>query len=369
MVMILKKTLLNEFHKNNGAKLVEFAGWEMPIQYTSIIEEHNAVRNNAGLFDVSHMATFIVKGNNSFEFLQKVVANNIGKIKKGKALYTQLCNENGGTIDDLIIYQIDDNYYYLVVNASNADKDFNWLEKNLINDMELINIADETCIFALQGPNASKILEDSTNLDLSTLKRFHLLVNNHNATDYIISRTGYTGEDGFEIIINNSIALDIWNKIVESGKKYDLKYIGLGARDTLRLEANLPLYGHELDEETSPVEACLTWSIDFSKDFIGKEALLKQKENGVSKKLIGIKALSKCVLRSDYEVFDNDEKIGKITSGIYSPTLNYSIALAYINVNNSKKYENQYKLSVKIRNNFYDVEIVNLPFYSRKRSV
>lgn len=364
----MKKTLLNDFHKNNGARLVDFAGWEMPIQYNSIIEEHNAVRNNVGLFDVSHMATFIVKGNKSFNFLQKLSTNNIGKISKGKALYTQFCNRNGGTIDDLIIYQTDDNYYYLVVNASNAEKDFNWLKENLIDEVELLNIAENTSVFALQGPNAHKIITDITQIDLSNLNRFNLLIDNYNNTDYIISRTGYTGEDGFEIIINNSIALDIWYKIIEYGKKYNLKLIGLGARDTLRLEAALLLYGHELDENTTPVEAGLSWCIDFSKDFIGKEELLRQKENGTSKRLIGIKSLSKAILRSDYEIFDNNELIGKVTSGIYSPTLNYSIALAYINVNNSKKYENQYKLSVKIRNNFYDVEILSLPFYKRRNN-
>lgn len=364
----MKKTLLNDFHKKSGAKLVEFAGWEMPIQYSSIIEEHKAVRDNVGLFDVSHMGTFVVKGKKSSDFLQKMIANNISKIKSGKALYTQFCNEDGGTIDDLIVYQVDDNYYYLVVNASNVEKDFNWLEKHLIDDVELINISDETSIFALQGPNSVRIIEEYINLDLSKLKRFDLIVHNYNSIDYIISRTGYTGEDGFEIILNNSIALEIWHKILEIGKKYNLKLIGLGARDTLRLEANLPLYGHELNEDISPIEAGLGWSVDFSKDFIGKDSLLKQKEGGISKHLIGIRALSKCILRADYEVFDNNEKIGKITSGIYSPTLNCSIALACI-VNNSKKYENHYKLSVKIRNNFYDVEVVNLPFYSRKRSV
>ncbi|GIW21889.1 MAG: aminomethyltransferase [Candidatus Sericytochromatia bacterium] len=365
----MKKTLLNEFHKNNGAKLIEFAGWEMPIQYTSIIEEHNSVRNNVGLFDVSHMGTFLVNGKNSLEFLQKVTTSNIGKIKKGKAIYTQFCNYEGGIIDDLIIYQVDNNDYYLVVNASNVEKDFNWLKNNLIDNVSLLNISDNTSIFALQGPNSFKIIEEYTNLDLSNIKKFNLFVHNYNNVDYIISRTGYTGEDGFEIIVNNSIAIDVWNKIIAIGKKFDLKLIGLGARDTLRLEAALPLYSNELDEKTSPIEAGLSWCIDFSKNFIGKDVLLKQKENGTNKKLIGIKALSKVILRNTYELFQEGNYIGRITSGIYSPTLNYSIALAYINVNNSKKCENTYKLSVKIRNNFYDVEVVNLPFYSRNRRV
>lgn len=366
--MDLKRTPLYEKHKELGGKIVEFAGWEMPIQYSNIIEEHNAVRKNVGIFDVSHMGTFLLSGKNSYDFLQKTVPNDLNKIKVGKAIYTQFCKDNGTVIDDLIIYYIKENFFYIVVNASNIEKDFNWLQENLISDVKLENIANQTSILAVQGPMAEKTVSKLCDNNLAEITSFGIIQTKIKDIDVILSRTGYTGEDGFEVIFDNSHAVEIYEAIFEAGKEFDIKPIGLGARDTLRLEANLPLYGHELNEETTPLEAKLGWSVKLTKEgFIGKKALVEQKEKGLKKILIGIKSTSRIVPRDGYEIILDSKVIGKVTSGTFSPTLNYPIALAF--VENIKDFQQGDRLEVIIRGKNYEVEIVNLPFYKRKRGL
>lgn len=364
----LKKTAFYDKHKSLNARLVEFVGWEMPIQYSNLVEEHNTVRNKVGIFDVSHMGTFIISGEESFNFLQYMVPNDLNKISKGKAIYTQICSHDGGTIDDLIIYYIDDNLFYMVVNASNIDKDFNWLRENSKNfDISLKNISDSTAILAIQGPFAEKTVQKLVSNDLSLLKSFNLLKTKINDIEIILSRTGYTGEDGFEIIFSNKNT-SLFDLLLNSGQEFGILPIGLGARDTLRLESNLPLYGHELNENISPLQAKLGWSVKLTKDkFIGKESLVKQKEEGLKNILIGLKGLSRIVPREGYNILSNGEIIGKVTSGTFSPTLNYPIALAY--VNNNKDYKINDKLDVEIRGKNHTVEVTTLPFYKRNRSI
>ena len=365
----LKRTSLYEKHKELGARLVEFAGWEMPIQYSNLIEEHNNVRNKVGLFDVSHMGTFKITGEESFSFLQYMIPNDLNRISKGKAIYSQLCNDKGYVIDDLIIYYIDDNLFYMVVNASNVDKDFKWLKDNSNSfNIKLENIADSMSVLALQGPLAEKTLQKICNQNLSEIKSFNLIKTEIANTQLIISRTGYTGEDGFELIFDNKYSNEIFNLLFEAGQEFGILPIGLGARDTLRLEANLPLYGHELNEETTPLDAKLSWSVRLNKEnFIGKKALENQKEQGLEKVLIGIKGLARIVPREGYPLLFNGEILGKVTSGTFSPTLNYPIALAY--VNNKREYKIGDILDVEIRGKNHTVEISPLPFYKRNRSL
>lgn len=362
----LKKTPLFEKHKELGARIVDFAGWEMPVQYSNLIEEHQTVRNNVGIFDVSHMGTFKISGEKAFDFLQKMVPNDLNKISKGKAIYTQFCNQNGFVLDDLIIYYIDDNLFYMVVNASNVEKDFNWLQNNLDSGVNLENIANKTAVLALQGPKAEKTLQKICNYNLLEISTFGLVKTYVNDVEMIVSRTGYTGEDGFELIFDNSFAIKIFESLLKAGDEFGIKPIGLGARDTLRLEANLPLYGHELDEKTTPLDARLGWSVKLEKGyFIGRDALTKQKNEGLQKKLIGLKGESRAVPREGYDVVLDGEILGKVTSGTFSPTFNYPIALAY--VNNKRDYKIGDKLDVSIRGRNHSVEVTGLPFYRRKR--
>lgn len=365
--MVLKRTKLYDKHVSLGAKIVEFAGWEMPVQYSNLVEEHNTVRNKVGIFDVSHMGTFRISGEGAFDFLQKMVPNDLNRIHEGKAIYTQFCKENGTVIDDLIIYYIKQNLFYMVVNASNVDKDFAWLEKHVSGDVKLENLASETAVLALQGPCAEKTLQKLTSYNLSSIKSFCLIETNILDLDLIVSRTGYTGEDGFELIFSNKYSEKLFDALLDAGKEFEIKPIGLGARDTLRLESNLPLYGHELNEETTPIEAKLTWSVKLEKgSFIGSEVLSKQKSEGTLKKLIGIKSLSRAIPREGYELSFENEIVGNVTSGTFSPTLNYPIALAYVNT--KRDYKVGDTLEVIIRGKNHPVEIIALPFYKRNRS-
>ncbi len=363
----IKKTKLYDKHKELGARFVEFAGWEMPIQYSNLVEEHKLVRSKVGIFDVSHMGTFKISGEDSFNFLQYMIPNDLSRISKGKAIYSQFCNTNGYVLDDLIIYNLDENLFYMVVNASNVEKDFNWLKENSSNfKVNLENIALDMSVLAIQGPFAEKTLQKICTDNLSEIKSFNLIQTTINQIEIIISRTGYTGEDGFELIFDNTFSNDIFDLLMEAGKEFDILPIGLGARDTLRLEANLPLYGHELDENTTPLNAKLAWSVKLNKEnFIGKDALINQRNNGLEKILIGIKCLSRIVPREGYNISFNGEILGKVTSGTFSPTLNYPIALAYVNT--KKDYKIGDILDVEIRGKNHTVEITPLPFYRRKK--
>jgi aminomethyltransferase len=362
----LKRTPLYEQHVALGARLVEFGGWEMPVQYSSILDEHRAVRTHAGLFDVSHMGEFKVEGPEALAFLQHLVPNDVSRLAIYQALYTQLCLPSGGTIDDLIIYHLGDNHYMLVVNAANIDKDFAWVEKQAKNfNVQVTNQSDTTALIALQGPEAQVILQPLTEVDLSTIHYYHCAPGMVNGINTIISRTGYTGEDGFELYCASVDAPKLWNDLLAAGKDRGLLPAGLGARDTLRLEAGYCLYGHELDEQTNPLEANLGWTVKLNKDdFIGHDALLKVKEHGLKRKLIGIEMVERGVSRGGYAIYDNDLQIGLLTSGAPSPALNKNIGMGYVEISHAVPGKT---VHIDIRGKHTAAQIVALPFYKRQK--
>ncbi len=363
-----KETFLHDKHVQLGAKMVDFAGWHMPVQYTSIIEEHNTVRNAVGLFDVSHMGEVFVSGKDSLDFLQKIVPQDISKLVYEKAVYCQLPNLKGGLIDDLIIYKLGINYYMIICNASRIDEDLNWMVRNSKGfDVKIDNQSHNYSLLAVQGPKADELLRKmglDTMQESFTIKPAKLC--NHKI---LISRTGYTGEDGYEILVENRYSEELWDKILEYGKEFGIKPIGLGARDTLRLEAALHLYGNDLDENTTPVEAGLSWSIPKNKqeNYNGKDIILGQLQNGCDKKLIALKMLDKNIARHGYDVYFNGEKSGIITSGCISPSLGCNIALAY--VKNIKEICNGATVQVMIREKLHDAVVVKKPFIEKRNKV
>jgi glycine cleavage system T protein (aminomethyltransferase) len=361
----LKRTPLYEQHLALGARLVEFGGWEMPVQYSSILEEHRAVRTRAGLFDVSHMGEFKVEGKDALAFLQNLVPNDVGRLAIHQALYSQLCLPDGGTIDDLIIYYLAENHYMMVVNAANIDKDFAWVEKQARNfDVQATNQSDATALLALQGPESLAILQPLTGEDLSAIGYYHCTPGMVDGINCIISRTGYTGEDGFELYCAPVDVVKLWNDLLAAGKQHGLLPAGLGARDTLRLEAGYCLYGHELDEQTNPLEANLGWTVKLNKgDFIGHDALLKVKEEGLKRKLIGIEMIERGVSRGGYAIYENDQQIGALTSGAPSPTLNKNIGMGYVEAAHAVAGKT---VQIDIRGKRTAAQIVALPFYKRR---
>ena len=362
----LKRTPLYEQHVALGARLVEFGGWEMPVQYSGIMEEHRAVRTHAGLFDVSHMGEFKIEGPDALAFLQHLVPNDVSRLAMNQALYTQLCLPDGGTVDDLIIYHLADNHYMLVVNAANIDKDLAWVEQQAKGfDVQVTNQSDTTALLALQGPEAQAILQPLTGVDLSTVRYYHCAPGIVDGVNCIISRTGYTGEDGFELYCAPADVPKLWNDLLAAGKERGLLPVGLGARDTLRLEAGYCLYGHELDEQTNPLEASLGWTVKLNKDeFIGRDALLKVKEQGPKRKLIGIEMIERGVCRGGYTLSEDDQQIGALTSGAPSPTLNKNIGMGYIEASHAVIGKTVY---VDIRGKRTAALIVALPFYKRQK--
>ena len=364
----LKRTPLYEQHRAMGARLVEFSGWEMPVQYSSILEEHEAVRTCAGLFDVSHMGEFKVEGAGALPFLQYLVPNDVSRLSIGQALYTQLCLPDGNTIDDLIIYHLADEHYMLVVNAGNIEKDFAWVEKQSKNfkDVNVVNQSDTTALLALQGPAAQTILQPLTDVDLSSIKYYHFAPGQVDGINCIISRTGYTGEDGFELYCAPIDVGKLWNDLLAAGKPHGLLPAGLGARDTLRLEAGYCLYDHELTEQINPLEARLGWTVKFDKgNFIGRDALLKVKEQGLRRKLIGIELLERGVPRGGYAIYENDQPIGVLTSGAPGPSVHKQIGMGYVDAAHAEVGKN---VQIDIRGRRTAAQIVALPFYKRKMS-
>lgn len=323
---------LNDLHVRLGAKMVPFAGYNMPVRYSSDIEEHMTVRQGVGVFDVSHMGEFTVKGPEALDLIQRVTSNDASKLIDGQAQYSCLPNENGGIVDDLIVYKIKDNDYMLVVNASNIEKDWNWISKFNTKGTDMQNISDDICLFAIQGPKAIATLQKLTTTDLSTIKYYHFAIGEFaGIPNVILSNTGYTGAGGFEIYIHKQHAEKIWNAIFEAGKEFDIKPIGLGARDTLRLEMGFCLYGNDIDDTTSPLEGGLGWITKFTKDFTNAPALKKQKEEGVKRKLVGFKMVDKGIPRHDYAIKDAaGNTIGKVTSGTMSPVLGIGVGLGYV---------------------------------------
>ena len=363
-----KETFLHDKHIALGAKMVDFAGWHMPVQYTSIIEEHKTVRENVGLFDVSHMGEVIVSGKDSVEFLNKIVPQDISKLNYEKAVYCQLTNKKGGLIDDLIIYKLGILEYLVICNASRIDEDLNWMVRNSKGfDVKIDNQSHNYSLLAVQGPKADQLMRE---LGLSTHQESFTIKPDKIANiKVLISRTGYTGEDGYEILVENKNSEYLWDKILEEGKEFGIKPIGLGARDTLRLEAALHLYGNDLDENTTPVEAGLSWSIpkDKAVDYNGKDIIMNQLQNGTEKRLVGFKMLDKSIARHEYEVYFNGEKVGIVTSGGVSPVLGANIGLAY--VKNIKEICTGAVIQVMIREKLHDAVIVKRPFVPKRNII
>lgn len=364
----MKKTPLNQTHIDAGARMVDFGGWHMPVQYSGLSQEHNAVRTKAGLFDVSHMGEVLVEGPQAEEFINTLVTNNISRLVDGQALYTVMCYENGGVVDDLLVYRRGKDKYLLCINAGNIEKDFEWMQKLAprFPGLFLKNVSDEYCQIALQGPLTDKILSKLTKLDLSAIKYYHFAEADFFGKPAIFSRTGYTGEDGFEIYAPAPQAVTIWNAIMEAGAPLGLIPSGLGARDTLRTEMKFPLYGHEITANTNPLEAGLGWVVKLDKptDFTGKKALQAFKAAGNKRALVGLKVLERGIARQDYKIFDEAGKneVGIVTSGTLSPSLGYPIAIAYVN---QGLHTIGTKLSVQIRDRFFPAEVIGTPFYKR----
>jgi aminomethyltransferase len=363
----LKRTPLFEIYKNYGAKTIDFGGWDLPVQFSSIKEEHEAVRTRAGLFDVSHMGEVEVRGADSLAFLQKIATNDVSLVKDGGAQYTAMCYEDGGTVDDLLIYKKADNDYLLVVNASNIDKDIEWLKANAFGEVTIKDLSNDVALLALQGPLAEQVLQKLTDTNLSEIKLFKFKdAVNIAGADALISRTGYTGEDGFEIYCASANAIELWEKILEAGKEEGVVPCGLGARDTLRFEVSLPLYGQELSKDITPIEAGIGFAVKPNKeaDFNGKAVLKEQKENGPARKLVGIELLDKGIPRHGYEVFVNDEQIGEVTTGTQSPTLKKNIGLALVKSDFS---ELGTEVEVQVRKKRLKAVVVATPFYKRPK--
>lgn len=363
-----KQTFLHDKHVELGARMVDFAGWHMPVQYTSILEEHKTVRESVGIFDVSHMGEVFVSGKDALKFLNKIVPQDIAKLQYEKAVYCQLPNKNGGLIDDLIIYKLGLENYLIICNASRVDEDVNWMTLNAKGmDVKIDNQSHNYSLLAIQGPKAAEFLATlglNTNQNSFSIKPAIVA-----GIKLYASRTGYTGEDGFELLVENDYAEELFDKLMDAGKPFGLKPIGLGARDTLRLEAALHLYGNDLDENTTPIEAGLSWSIpkDKEADYNGKDIIMDQVKNGTKKKLVALQMLDKNIARHGYDVYINGEKIGVITSGAVSPTLGSNIALAYV-----KNLENiciDTVVQVMIREKLHDAKIVKKPFVTKKNIV
>lgn len=361
----LQRTPLYPFYSDfPSVRCIDFGGWEMPVQFHGIVREHEAVRRHAGLFDVSHMGEFLVTGRNAEAFLQQAVSNDVSRLSVGQAQYAFMCNDNGGTVDDLLIYKLSDDQFMVVVNASNIDKDFQWLKDHLIDDVDLKNISSETALIALQGPEALAILSKVTADPVHSLSSFHFIQNaSVCASSALVSRTGYTGEDGFEIYCAAEVAPIIWKELLAAGEPNGLIPAGLGARDTLRLEARLALYGNELSESISPLEAGLGFFVKLDKgDFIGRDVLARQKNEGITRKIVGVELIDRGIPRSHYPVYSGDTQIGEITSGTQSPTSKRNLGLALID---SKYAAVGTEVSIEIRGKQLKAVVVKTPFYKK----
>lgn len=367
MVNELKRTPLFDEYAKYGGKTIDFGGWELPVQFSSIKEEHDAVRNRAGLFDVSHMGEILVKGNDALSYLQKLLSNDISKIAIGSAQYNALCYENGGVVDDLLVYRLGENRYLLCVNAANIDKDCDWLKQHVEGDVTVDNQSDSYAQIALQGPLSEEVLQSLTGVDLKSLKYFKFIENAEVAgNNVLLSRTGYTGEDGFEVYGEPQAIINVWSAILEAGKEKGVVPAGLGARDTLRFEACLPLYGQELSKDISPLEAGIGFAVKLQKesDFIGKSALIFQKENGIPRKLVGVEMIDKGIPRHGYKVFKDGVEIGEITSGTQSPLTKRNIGLALIKAEFAQ-LDNE--IEIEIRNKRAKAITCATPFYKRSK--
>lgn len=360
----MKSTALTEKHIALGAKMVPFAGYSMPVQYEGVTIEHETVRNGVGVFDVSHMGEFILKGENALKLIQKFSSNDASKMHDGKAQYSCMPNGKGGIVDDLIIYRINENEYFLVVNASNIEKDWNWISAQNNLGVEMTNVSDDYCLLAIQGPQAAEAMQSLTSVDLSNMTYYTFEHNKFAGIDNVmISATGYTGSGGFEIYVRNEDASELWEKVFLAGKSFGVKPIGLAARDTLRLEMGFCLYGNDITDETSPLEAGLGWITKFSKDFVDCDFLKNQKEAGVTKKLVAFEMIDRGIPRKDYEIHDREgNKIGIVTSGTMSPSMKKGIGLGYVNLPHNQIDSD---IFISVRNKSLKAKVVKAPFYKK----
>jgi len=357
----MKTIPLHQIHVQLGAKIVPFAGFEMPVRYSSDLEEHHTVRNNVGVFDVSHMGEFSVKGPKALDLIQRVSANDASTLYDGKVQYSYLPNADGGVVDDLLVYRVAENDYMLVVNASNIEKDWNWIQQHNTEGVEMENLSADICLLAVQGPNATATLQKLTEVDLASMKYYTFKIGTMAGIEnVVISATGYTGSGGFEIYVKNEDAEKMWNAVFEAGEEFGIKPVGLGARDTLRLEKGFCLYGNDIDDKTSPLEAGLGWVTKFTKDFINSDALKLQKEAGIQKKLVGFEMIDRGIPRGHYELCDAEgNKLGEVTSGTQSPTLQKGIGMGYVPLSYSKP---DTQIFVKVRDRLLKAQVVKLPF-------
>ncbi|WP_421873229.1 glycine cleavage system aminomethyltransferase GcvT [Marinoscillum sp.] len=358
--MDTKQIPLHQLHTQLGGKMVPFAGFEMPVRYTSDKEEHMKVREAVGVFDVSHMGEFMITGPGALDFIQKVTSNDVSKIVDGQAQYSCFPNDKGGIVDDLIVYRFNQEKFMLVVNASNIEKDWNWIKGYNSYDAQMEDISDDMVLFAVQGPKATATLQKLTDVDLSGIKFYHFAEGELAGKQMIISGTGYTGAGGFELYIQKEDAEEVWHKLFEAGAEFGIAPIGLGARDTLRLEMGFCLYGNDITDETSPLEAGLGWITKFTNDFVNAEALQRQKEEGVTRKLVGFEMVDKGIPRHDYEIMnESGEVIGKVTSGTISPMLNKGIGLGYVQVG---YHQPDSKIFIAVRNKQLEAKVTKPPF-------
>ncbi|MDB3901076.1 glycine cleavage system aminomethyltransferase GcvT [Flavobacteriaceae bacterium] len=358
----MKKTSLFDIHVKSNAKMVPFAGFNMPVQFEGVNAEHLQVRNSVGIFDVSHMGEFLVEGENATSFLNYICSNDILLMSDGKAQYNCLTNPNGGVIDDSIVYKFSSNNYMIVVNASNIEKDWNWINKQNINfNNKLTNISDNTSLLAVQGPKANEVIQKLVDFDLSQLKSYSFIKNDiKEIKEVIISTTGYTGSGGVELYVNNIDAIKLYNLLIETGEYLGIKPIGLAARDTLRLEMGYCLYGNDIDDTISPIEAGLKWATKINKDFIGKKHILNSIKNGIEKKIIGFVLNERGIPRKGYKIFDSKQnEIGVVTSGTMSPVLKKGIGMGYVKFSSAKLGS---QILIQIRNKYVKSEIVKPPF-------
>jgi aminomethyltransferase len=360
----MKNTALTHIHESLGAKMVPFAGYNMPVQYEGVNAEHEIVRNGVGVFDVSHMGEFFLKGENALALIQKVTSNDASKLVNGKAQYSCLPNNDGGIVDDLIVYKIEDNHYMLVVNASNIEKDWNWIASHNDLDVDMQNLSESYSLLAIQGPKAAEAMQSLTSIDLTNMGYYTFQIGEFaGKNDVIVSATGYTGSGGFEIYFKNEDAEYIWNKVFEAGAPFGIKPIGLAARDTLRLEMGFCLYGNDINDTTSPLEAGLGWITKFDKEFTNSENLKKQKEAGVSRKLVGFEMVDRGIPRHDYEIADaNGNVVGIVTSGTQSPSLGIAIGMGYVPTALATLDSEIY---IRIRNKDVKAKVVKMPFYKK----
>lgn len=356
----IKKTPLYDVHVNLGARIINYYNFRMPLQYDGIISEHQNVRKNAGIFDISHMGEIVIYGKGAMELVQRIITNDISGLPDYKALYTPVCDEEGGIIDDIMVFKHTPEKYMLVVNCANTNKDYKWINKFKTDNTNIDNLSDQISLLAVQGPRSEEITRLVCGEECSTLNRFQFREVTRNEMDLTVSRTGYTGEDGFEIFVNNSHCVDLWNILLEKGKGMGLAPAGLGARDTLRLEAGYLLYGNDIDDFVTPLEAGIGWTVKFNKaDFIGKDSLLRLKKYGLKRMCVAFKMLDKGIPRRGYEITYDGNVIGKVTSGTFSPTLKTGIGLGYVL---KRIAEQKSQVNIKIRGTEFPACIVNTPF-------